>query len=167
MDSGRWHGLSKSCLPNIQIYANHVIVCLHYKRWLLYYIVMYIYYMVYTLYIVILYGMYIRISARLSTAQSHESPAWNLAARFPICQKVDIWMIGCILYTLMFYRPAVQGCRWQTGRGFWQATHGTTMDHSHLPYQIFWYILIVFQLTNWQKHLDVGLCIQPIRPFVA
>ncbi|CAK9009885.1 Probable serine/threonine-protein kinase DDB_G0280111, partial [Durusdinium trenchii] len=27
---------------------------------------------------------------------------------FPICQKVDIWMIGCILYTLMFYRHPFQ-----------------------------------------------------------
>jgi len=27
---------------------------------------------------------------------------------FPISQKVDIWMIGCILYTLMFYRHPFQ-----------------------------------------------------------
>ena len=28
--------------------------------------------------------------------------------RFPISTKVDIWMIGCILYTLMFYRHPFQ-----------------------------------------------------------
>ena len=42
----------------------------------------------------------------LSTAQSHRPV--TVGARFPICQKVDIWMIGCILYTLMFYRSATR-----------------------------------------------------------
>lgn len=29
-------------------------------------------------------------------------------AEFPISEKVDVWMIGCILYTLMFYRHPFQ-----------------------------------------------------------
>ena len=42
-------------------------------------------------------------------AQPQKSPSnchgcARVGPRFPICQKVDIWMIGCILYTLMFYR---------------------------------------------------------------
>ncbi|CAE7169396.1 Gak [Symbiodinium pilosum] len=28
-------------------------------------------------------------------------------AEFPISEKVDVWMIGCILYTLMFYRQTL------------------------------------------------------------
>ena len=103
-----------------------------------------IYYMVYTS------EWFFR--AAVNSPWSHR-PAWNLAARFPICQKVDIWMIGCILYTLMFYRPAVQGCRWQMVAEVSVATHGTTMDHSHLPYQRFW------SSFNWQTDRNTWMLV--------
>ena len=44
---------------------------------------------------------------RWSTSDGlHGTMVFHGSLRFPICQKVDIWMIGCILYTLMFYRPS-------------------------------------------------------------
>ena len=96
-------------------------------------------------------------NAQLSTAQSHLSP---FGGRFPICQKVDIWMIGCILYTLMFYRSATRGhgCGWHPGFGC--SSSGPDPPGGYQIFRI-WLRYVdlckartVFQTTN-RKHLDV------------